>query len=205
MVMDIEDRKAGLGTSIVLVISMAPAEPALWKRGNQFSSKWNQRPSEDLRGEAPSVFPACAGPTSWRQQTMSEKLHPGFFYGTTERRYDLEGLTLAETVYPAGLVIPPHEHSNAFFCLLLEGHCTQSCDRRTSTGGPLTLTCLSLRLGSRQPLARYGGPSPSCRIRSAVAQAPPWTNSGPGPSSRLRGRPAGLARQATRRGVPASG
>ena len=72
---------------------------------------------------------------------MSTKLHPGFFYGTTERRYDFDGLTLAETVYPPGLVIPPHEHSNAFFCLLLEGQCTQSCDRGTSTG--LSVTRLS--------------------------------------------------------------
>jgi hypothetical protein len=71
---------------------------------------------------------------------MSWKLEPGAYYGTTERRYDLGGLTLTESVYPSGLVIPPHEHANAFFCLYLEGCCTQSCADRTSTARPLTLT-----------------------------------------------------------------
>jgi AraC-like DNA-binding protein len=71
---------------------------------------------------------------------MLTKLEPGSYYGNTERRYDLGGLTLSETVFPSGLVIPPHEHTNAFFCLLLEGRCTTSWERRTWTGRPLTLT-----------------------------------------------------------------
>jgi len=70
---------------------------------------------------------------------MTKKLEPGAFYGTTEHRYDLNGLTLIETVYPAGLVIPPHEHTNAFFCVTLDGCCTHSCDQRTWTSGPVTL------------------------------------------------------------------
>jgi AraC family transcriptional regulator len=120
---------------------------------------------------------------------MSKKLHPGFFYGTTERRYDLEGLTLAETVYPAGLVIPPHEHANAFFCLLLEGHCTQSCDSRTSTGGPLTLTAYPAALAHANRWHDTGGRA------LHVEFAQPWLE-------RLRGRTAVLDRPADYEGGP---
>lgn len=73
---------------------------------------------------------------------MPKKLLPDSFYGTTERRYELGGLTLAETVYPSGLVIPPHEHSSACLCFHLDGCCTQSWDCRSSTARPMTLTCV---------------------------------------------------------------
>ena len=135
------------------------------------------------------MVPAGADPTSWQQQPMSEKLHPGFFYGRTERRYELEGLTLAETVYPAGLVIPPHEHANAFFCLLLEGHCTQSCDRRTSTGGPLTLNVYPSALAHANRWHDTGGRA------LHVEFAQPWLE-------RLRGRTAVLERPANYEGGP---
>jgi AraC family transcriptional regulator len=120
---------------------------------------------------------------------MPKKLHPGIFYGTTERRYDLEGLTLAETVYPAGLIIPPHEHANAFFCLLLEGHCTQCCDRRTSTGGPLTLTAYPSALAHANRWHDTGGRA------LHVEFAQPWLE-------RLRGRTAVLDRPADYEGGP---
>jgi AraC-like DNA-binding protein len=71
---------------------------------------------------------------------MVKKLEPGIFHGTTERCYDFGGLTLAETVFPAGLDIPPHEHANAFLALLLEGYSTQSCAGRTWTSRPFSLT-----------------------------------------------------------------
>jgi AraC-like DNA-binding protein len=74
------------------------------------------------------------------KNTMLKKLEPGSYYGATERCYDHEGLTVAESVFPSGLVIPPHEHTNPFFCLLLEGCCTTSWGRQTWTGGPLSLT-----------------------------------------------------------------
>jgi AraC-like DNA-binding protein len=71
---------------------------------------------------------------------MVKKLEPGAYHGTTERRYELGGLSLSESVFPPGLVIPPHEHTNAFFCLLLEGWSTTSWDRRTWTDRSWTLT-----------------------------------------------------------------
>jgi AraC family transcriptional regulator len=71
---------------------------------------------------------------------MLKKLEPGSYHGKTGPRYNLSGLTLAESVYPPGLVIPPHEHANPFFALLLEGHSTQSCGRRTWLSKPWSLT-----------------------------------------------------------------
>src|SRR5713226_1791199 len=71
---------------------------------------------------------------------MHKKLGPGTYFGTTERRYDLDGLTLSESFFSSGLVIPRHEHTNSFFCFILEGWCTTSWERQTWTGGPSTLT-----------------------------------------------------------------
>jgi AraC family transcriptional regulator len=70
---------------------------------------------------------------------MSTQLEAGAFHGLTERRRQFGGLTLAETVYPADLVIPRHEHANPFFCLMLEGCSTQSCAGMTWTNRPATL------------------------------------------------------------------
>ena len=75
-----------------------------------------------------------------RSNISLEKLKPGTYCGTTERRLQVPGLLLAETRYPAGLVIPPHEHTNPFLGVLLEGCFTQSCERKSWTGRPLTLT-----------------------------------------------------------------
>jgi AraC family transcriptional regulator len=71
---------------------------------------------------------------------MLKKLEPGSYYGTTERRYDHGGLTVAESVFPSGLVIPRHEHTNPFYCLVLEGCCTNSLDYRTWTERPFSLS-----------------------------------------------------------------
>jgi AraC family transcriptional regulator len=113
------------------------------------------------------------------RNTMPKKLEPGSYYGTTERRYDLGGLMLAETVYPAGLVIPPHEHANAFFCLLLEGCCSQSWYPQTWKDKPLTLTMFPAGLAHANRWHNSGG-----RVLH-VEFARPWLE-------RLRGRTAVL-------------
>jgi AraC-like DNA-binding protein len=119
---------------------------------------------------------------------MPKKLEPGSYFGTTERRYDLGGLMLAESVFPAGLVIPPHEHTNAFFCLLLEGCCTTSSDCRTWTGGPLTLTLYPAGVAHANRWHESG------RVLN-VEFARPWLE-------RLRGRTAVLDRPADYAGGP---
>ena len=120
---------------------------------------------------------------------MPTKLEPGTFYGTTERRYDLGGLTLAETVYPSGLAIPSHEHINAFFCFLVEGRCTQSCDGRTSNARPATLMIFPAGLAHANRWHDSGG-----RVLH-IEFAPPWLE-------RLRGQTALLEHPADYEGGP---
>jgi AraC-like DNA-binding protein len=120
---------------------------------------------------------------------MLKKLEPGSYYGTTERRYGLGGLTLSESVFPPGLTIPPHEHTCAFFCLVLEGRCTASCDRRTWTGGRWTLTFYPAGLAHANEWHDSGG-----RVLN-VEFAPPWLE-------RLQGWKAILDRPADYQGGP---
>jgi AraC-like DNA-binding protein len=115
--------------------------------------------------------------------TMLKKLEPGSYFGTTERRYDLGGLTVAESVFPSGLVIPPHEHTNAFFCLLLKGCCTTSLDQRTWTGRPLTLVLFPAGLAHANRWHDAGGRALN------VEFARPWLE-------RLQGRTTVLDRPA---------
>jgi AraC-like DNA-binding protein len=88
---------------------------------------------------------------------MIKKLEPGAYHGTTKRCYECGGLTLAETVFPAGLDIPPHEHANAFLALLLEGYCTQSCAGRTWTSRPFSVTAFPAGLAHANRLHDSGG------------------------------------------------
>jgi AraC family transcriptional regulator len=120
---------------------------------------------------------------------MLKRLEPGSFYGTTKRRCDLGGLTLAETVYPSGHVIPVHEHANAFFCLLIEGCCTQSWAGRTWTARPLTLTIFPAGLAHANRWHDLGGQV------LHVELAPPWLE-------RLRGPTAVLDHPADYEGGP---
>jgi AraC family transcriptional regulator len=115
-------------------------------------------------------------------------LEPGSYYGTTERRYNLGGLTLSETAFPSGLVIPPHEHTNAFFCLLLEGCCTTSWERRTWTGRPTALTLYPAGFAHANRWHEGG------RALN-VEFAPPWLE-------RLKGRTKVLDRPADYEGGP---
>lgn len=71
---------------------------------------------------------------------MLPQLEPGSYYGRTRHLYDLGGLSVAETTYPAGLDIPPHEHSNAFFCFVMEGSGTRFWPGRAGEERPMALT-----------------------------------------------------------------
>jgi AraC family transcriptional regulator len=57
---------------------------------------------------------------------MLQKLEAGAYYGSTTHLFEREGLSIADTRFTADLIIPPHEHSNAFFCFVLNGHGTRS-------------------------------------------------------------------------------
>jgi AraC family transcriptional regulator len=71
---------------------------------------------------------------------MLPQLEPGSYYGTTRQLHELGGLSVAETTYPPGLEIPPHEHSNAFFCFVMEGSGTRSWPGRAGEERPMALT-----------------------------------------------------------------
>jgi AraC family transcriptional regulator len=66
---------------------------------------------------------------------MAIRLPTGVFYGQTQRRCEVAGLTFAESVYRTELHIPRHEHVNAFFYLILQGCQTEVFNGRSRTNG----------------------------------------------------------------------
>ena len=70
---------------------------------------------------------------------MTQRLTPGTFFGQTRGRFEVSGLTFAESSYSAASDIPTHVHDHAFFYLVIEGACEETCVHGTSTYGPSTL------------------------------------------------------------------
>jgi AraC family transcriptional regulator len=72
---------------------------------------------------------------------MAIKLPPGKFFGQTQSRVVVSGLTFAESVYESGpdLAIPMHAHENAFFHFLVDGVCEEIWGRAARISGPSTL------------------------------------------------------------------
>lgn len=71
---------------------------------------------------------------------MLRKLEAGAYHGSTTHLFEREGLSIANTRFAADLVIPPHEHSNAFFCFVLGGHGTRSWSARAGDEAKMDLT-----------------------------------------------------------------
>lgn len=70
---------------------------------------------------------------------MSGTLQNGSFYGGVRSERGVAGLTLAETGYEPGFVVPPHDHAHPFFCLGLEGSFAERFERRRWTARPATV------------------------------------------------------------------
>ena len=70
---------------------------------------------------------------------MSGTLDNGSFYGGVQAERDVAGLTLAETGYAPGFVVPPHDHAHPFFCLSLRGSFAERFERRSWTASPATV------------------------------------------------------------------
>ncbi|WP_074308692.1 AraC family transcriptional regulator [Singulisphaera sp. GP187] len=70
---------------------------------------------------------------------MITRLPPGAFFGQSRGRFEVAGLTFAESAYTAGFDIPAHAHAHAFFYLVIEGTCEETARHGTSTCGPSTL------------------------------------------------------------------
>jgi AraC family transcriptional regulator len=70
---------------------------------------------------------------------MITRLAPGSFFGQAKRSLELAGMTFVESLYSSGFCAPPHTHCHAFFCFVLEGISTETCDKRSQTNEPFTL------------------------------------------------------------------
>lgn len=70
---------------------------------------------------------------------MQPRLRTEPFYPNVLRRREVPGLSLTESVYPAGLRMPRHAHEPAYFSLVLEGGYTEVIGRRELSGTPPTL------------------------------------------------------------------
>lgn len=71
---------------------------------------------------------------------MLRVLEPGDYFGETIPRFTGAGLSVVETDFAADLVIPRHEHVNAFFCFVLGGRATRAWPGRTGDEAPMSLT-----------------------------------------------------------------
>lgn len=71
---------------------------------------------------------------------MLRTLEPGDYFGETIEHYGGEGLSVVETRFANDLIIPEHEHVNAFFCYVLAGRGTRSWATRAGEHAPMSLT-----------------------------------------------------------------
>lgn len=67
---------------------------------------------------------------------MSASLENGSFFGRARRPIELGGVTLAETTYAGGFVVPRHTHDHPMFCLALNGSFTEHAGRSRALLGP---------------------------------------------------------------------
>ena len=70
----------------------------------------------------------------------TQRLQAGHYFGSTAPLFARDGLSVSRTMYPKGMVIPPHEHANPFFCFVLNGHGLHSWPTRNGNEAPMNLT-----------------------------------------------------------------
>ncbi len=88
---------------------------------------------------------------------MSGTLDNGHFYGGVQRERGVAGLTLAETGYEPGFVVPPHDHAHPFFCLNLAGTFAERFERRRWTATPATVFYHPAAAEHAEEFGRDGG------------------------------------------------
>jgi AraC family transcriptional regulator len=71
---------------------------------------------------------------------MTQRLESGHYFGDSEPLFASGGLSISQTTYPKGIVIPPHVHANSFFCFVLNGRGLHSWPTRTRNEAPMNLT-----------------------------------------------------------------
>jgi AraC family transcriptional regulator len=70
---------------------------------------------------------------------MVRKLPSGSFFGQIRSRRTVAGITIVESAYSPELRIPPHQHAEAFFDLVLDGACSEVVQGRPRQRERLTL------------------------------------------------------------------
>jgi AraC family transcriptional regulator len=70
---------------------------------------------------------------------MHAKLLRGHYFGAITQSWQAGGLLLTETRYTPHVVIPPHAHQDAYFCLVRQGNYTECYGARTRSCRPLTV------------------------------------------------------------------
>lgn len=71
---------------------------------------------------------------------MFKRLGSGDYWGSSAPVFGAGGLNIVETSFAANLQIPLHEHTNAFFCFVLNGRGTRSWHGRSGQDAPMALT-----------------------------------------------------------------
>ncbi len=69
---------------------------------------------------------------------MKLQTQTGNYYGASSPIQHVSGLRLAETTYAADFKTPTHSHSEAYFCLILDGTSRQTFGSKTRVREPLT-------------------------------------------------------------------
>jgi AraC family transcriptional regulator len=90
------------------------------------------------------------------------------FYGQLRRQHQIAGFTLADSLYAPGLRIPWHGHACAYFCLVLRGAYTETCDGGSQSYGPLAVVFHPAGEAHSDVFGAVGG-----RVFN-VAFPPPW-------------------------------
>ena len=88
---------------------------------------------------------------------MSGTLENGSFYGGVRSERGVAGLTLAETGYEPGFVVPAHDHAHPFFCLGLAGSFVERFERRSWTARPATVFYHPAGAEHAEEFSRDGG------------------------------------------------
>ena len=83
--------------------------------------------------------------------------HAGHYYGISSQIHQVAGLRLTERTYPAGFTTPNHSHSEAYFCLILDGISSQTYGSKSRVREPLTTTFYPPNERQSESFGRTGG------------------------------------------------
>jgi AraC family transcriptional regulator len=90
---------------------------------------------------------------------MVTQLPPGSFFGRTQGRQVVAGITVLESAYSPGQGLPRHEHAAAFFDLVVGGACVEILGGRTRARGRGSL---AFHPAGEVHSSRWDGPEPRC-------------------------------------------